>query len=357
MLPGKVSTQNRLQNDRSGIIENIMSKSTTTVRIKVSPQVVRIVGKKAPRELQLSAARGALPLDANDLLTVFFFLCNSKDRELKTLALSSLLELPVSLIIPVVSDSAASPQLLYFIIRERIKDQKIIETVLQNPSATNDSFLYCAKKCSGSILMMIAENSERIASAPELVAAIIANPLADKALKFRLGWTEPEQEKIEEVVTSEVNAEEDAFEGEIEEEKLSKYQQILVLGVAEKIKIALTGDKEWRTLLLRESNKLVSSAVLKNPRITENEVLAVAKSKASNDEMIRLILLNREWLKSYEMKKTILRHPRTPLNKALRFMSILTSKDLKMVAKSKDVSAVLVNNARRILMIKEKKGI
>jgi hypothetical protein len=38
-------------------------------------------------------------------------------------------------------------------------------------------------------------------------------------------------------------------------------------------------------------------------------------------------------------------------------MSILTSKDLKMIAKSKDISAVLVNNARRILMIKEKKGI
>jgi hypothetical protein len=335
-----------------------MSKSTTTVRVKVSPQVVRIVGKKASRDLQLSAARGALPLDANDLLTVFFFLCNSKDQELKTLARASLLELPVSLIIPVVSDPEVSSQLLYFITRERVKEQKIIETVLQNPATGDDSFLYCAKKCPGSILMMIAENSERLASAPELVNAIIANPLADKALKFRLGWTEPEQEKIKEVVTSEVNTEEDDdFEGEIEEEKLSKYQQILVLGVAEKIKVALTGDKEWRTLLLRESNKLVSSAVLKNPRITEGEVLAVAKSKASNDEMIRLILLNREWLKSYEMKKTLLRHPRTPLSKALRFMSILTTKDLKMVAKSKDISAVLVNNARRILMIKEKKGI
>jgi hypothetical protein len=337
-----------------------MSKSTTTVRIKVSPQVVRIVGKKASRDLQLSAARGALPLDANDLLTVFFFLCNSKDPELKTLARSSLLELPVSLIIPVVSDPEVSSPLLYFITRERVQDQKIVETVLQNPSTGDDSFLYCAKKCPGSILMMISENSERLASAPELVNAIIANPLADKALKFRLGWTEPEAEKkdIETIVTSKPEVDEaDDLEGEIEEEKLSKYQQILVLGVAEKIKVALTGDKEWRTLLLRESNKLVSSAVLKNPRITEGEVLAVAKSKASNDEMIRLILLNREWLKSYEMKKTLMRHPRTPLSKALRFMSILTSKDLKTIAKSKDISAVLVNNARRILMIKEKKGI
>ena len=117
-----------------------MSKSTTTVRIKVSPQVVRIVGKKAPRDLQLSAARGALPLDVNDLLTVFFFFCNGKDPELKTLAKASLHELPVSMIVPVVSDTSASPQLLHFIAKERIKDQTLIEEVLQNMSVTNDTF-------------------------------------------------------------------------------------------------------------------------------------------------------------------------------------------------------------------------
>ena len=36
----------------------------------------------------------------------------------------------------------------------------------------------------------------------------------------------------------------------------------LEMKVAEKIKMGLTGDKEWRTLLLREANKLVTSAVL-----------------------------------------------------------------------------------------------
>ncbi len=339
-----------------------MSKSTTTVRIRVSPQVVRIVGNKAPRDLQLSAARGALPLDANDLLTVFFFFCNGKDQELKALARASLKELPVSLIAPVVSDSTASPQLLHFIVRERIKDQSLIEQVLQNPVTTIDTFLYCAKHCSVSILNMISENSERMLSSPDLVDVIINNPHADKALKFRLGWVDAtlEQNAAEPIAPPgpEESAEtEPAGEiEEIEEVKLSKYQQVLVLGVSEKIKMALTGDKEWRTLLLRDSNKLVSSAVLQNPRITEGEVLAVAKSKASNDEMIRIILLNREWLKSNEMKKALLRHPRTPLNRALRFMSLQSEKDLKAIAKSKDISAVLVNNARRLIMVKEKKG-
>jgi len=341
-----------------------MSKSTTTVRIKVSPQVVRIVGKETTRDLQLSAARGALPLDANDLLTVFFFFCNGKDQELKALAKASLLELPVSIMTPVVSDPQVSPELLHFIARERYSEQQLIVDILQNPATANETFILCAKRCSGPILAMISDNSERILAAPELIAAILSNPQADKALKYRLGWIDPAEDvKVAEqkktgapLDTSLPEKEEDEVDSEVEEVNLSKYQQVLVLGVSDKIKMALTGDKEWRTLLLRDPNKLVSSAVMKNPRITEGEVLAVAKNKAASDDMIRIILLNREWLKSYEMKKALMRHPRTPLNSALRFMSILSEKDLKTIAKSKDISAVLVNNARRIIMIKEKKG-
>ena len=341
-----------------------MSTLTTTVRIKVPPQVVRIVGKEAPRDLQLSAARGALPLAASDLLTVFFFFCNGKDQELKSLARASLHELPVSLIEPVTADPEVNPQILYFIARERLQEQRLIETVLQNPSTGNETFLHCAKHCAGPILAMIAENNQRIASAPELVKAIINNPKADKALKFRLGWIDPEAKKEQEssskVVVDE-SASDDVDEvtgqiGEEEETNLNKYQQALELGVSEKIKMAFTGDKEWRSLLLRDSNKLVSAAVLKNPRITEGEVLFVASSKTSSDELIRIILLNREWLKSYKIKIALMRHPRTPLNKALNFMSILSAKDLKDMSKSKDVSAVLVNNARRLIMMKEKRG-
>ena len=344
-----------------------MSTTTTTVRIKVPPQVVRIVGKEAPRDLQLSAARGALPLAAIDLLTVFFFFCNGKDPELKSLARASLHELPVSLIEPVIIDPAVNPQILQFLARERIQEQRLIELVLQNPSTGSDTFLHCAKHCDGPILTMIAENSQRIADTPELIDVIINNAKADKSLKFRLGWVDPEAEKeLESSLTEDSRSEDkpendsdEEFVGEVEEEEQghqSKYQQVLELGVAEKIKMAMTGDKEWRSLLLRDSNKLVSSAVLKNPRITEGEVLFVAKNKTASDELIRIILLNRDWLKSYEMKKTLMMHPRTPLNKALRFMSLLTAKDLKDVAKSKEISAVLVNNARRIILMKEKRG-
>ena len=126
------------------------------------------------------------------------------------------------------------------------------------------------------------------------------------------------------------------------------------MNVSEKIKMALTGDKEWRTLLIRESNKQVNTAVLRNPRITEGEVLAVAKNRSSSDEMIRIILLNRDWVKNYDMKKALVQHPRTPLQTAMRYMTFLTERDIKELARSRNVTQAIINNARRMLMTKKK---
>jgi len=213
------------------------------------------------------------------------------------------------------------------------------------------------------VLDILSHNDQLLLKVPDLRTAIINNPNTDKVTKLRLGWVEPAPEpapkpapgpdvKPDEAAETEESAEEEL--GEFEEEDLSKYQQLQNLPVAEKIKMALTGDKEWRTLLLREANKLVSSAVLKNPRITEGEVLTVAKNRSANDELIRIILLNREWVKNYEMKKALVIHPRTPLQKAMRFMTFLTEKDIRELSKSRNVSQAIVNNARRMLASKKR---
>jgi hypothetical protein len=197
-----------------------------------------------------------------------------------------------------------------------------------------------------------------------VVAALLANPRTSEAIRARLTPSNeivvPEADteaEAEQTVTggTETGDAEDEDEVVEDELNLSKYQLALEMGVSDKIKMALTGDKEWRNIFLKDPNKLVSSAVLKNPRITDGEVLAVAKNKSSNDELIRLINLNREWVKHYEIKKALVMHPRTPLPKALRYMDILTEKDLKNLAKSRGVSQVIVNNARRMLLAKQQK--
>lgn len=339
-----------------------MSNTVRTVRLRVSPEVARIVGKGAPREAQVKAARGALPLTCGDLVTALFFLRHGVDPEIRALSLKTLKELDVEILAPVVRDPACHPQLLDFIARLRLDNRAVIEPLLANPAVSAATLSHIAENGDGPILDLLADRDERLRESPEIVSAILSNPRAGRPLKLRLGWKEdpnagdgnPPAGK-----TQEESEEEDVEDGaeslEEEAENLSKYQTALEMGVSEKIKMALTGDKEWRSIFLKDPNKLVSSAVLKNPRITDGEVLAVAKNKSASEELIRLITLNREWVKSYEIKKALVLHPRTPLPKALRYMEILTEKDIKGLAKSRGVSQVIVNNARRILLAKQKK--
>jgi len=336
-----------------------MSDSPRKVKLKVTPGVARIVAKDAPRELRLAAARGTLPLQAAELLTTLLFLIHDGDTELKAEVRKRLKQLPVNVLKPVIADVNTHPQVLDLIARYRCTEMPVMETLLFNPSLADRTLVDLSGLCEGDVLSLIADQKERLTSNPEIIDAIIANPKADRAVKNRLGWKEPAEAEAAPVPqppppgTSEDEVDEcEEFE---DEENLSKYQQALEFGVSDKIKLALTGDKEWRSIFLKDNNKLVCSAALKNPRITDGEVLMIAKNRSANEELIRLINLNREWVKNHEIRKALVMNPRTPLPKALRYMSSLSEKEIKELSKSKNVSQVIVNNARRMKFAKEKR--
>ena len=48
----------------------------------------------------------------------------------------------------------------------------------------------------------------------------------------------------------------------------SMYQRLISMGVNEKIRLATLGNKEARTLLIRDPNRLVINAVLASPKLT-----------------------------------------------------------------------------------------
>jgi hypothetical protein len=263
-----------------------------SVRLKVSPRAGRIIKGQVPASECLQAVRGQAGLSDGELLSVLFYFGHGADRTLRREAAATLCRLPEERLAELIGDAEIPPQVLDFVARHRSDDERLRQVLLAHPA--------------------LAEATRRHLAA-------------------------------------EGRADEESLEG------LSKYQQSLRMGVAEKIKTALTGDKEWRKILMTDANKLVSSGVLKNPRITEDEVLTLARNRTANEELIRLITLNREWIKSYSIKLALVMHPRTPLPKVLRYMSILSEKDIRSLARSKDVSSVVSNNARRIVMARQKK--
>lgn len=140
-----------------------------------------------------------------------------------------------------------------------------------------------------------------------------------------------------------------------EEKKLSLYQMLQNMTVSQKVALAMKGNKEARGLLIRDSNKLVACAVMRNPRITENEVLGAANSRNIKEEVIRLIIENKEWMKTYPMKLAVVQNPKTPLGVSMKFLGYIYDKDLKMLSQSKNIPSALVTAARRTMAQREKK--
>jgi len=130
----------------------------------------------------------------------------------------------------------------------------------------------------------------------------------------------------------------------------SLYARIATMKVAEKIKLALLGNREARALLVRDSNRMIARFVLRNPRLTEEEVLGFARNRNLDSEVLRDIGEHKTWPRNYQIRHALVTNPKTPLAIALQFVSSLHERDLRFLAKSKNVSATIVTQARRILV-------
>ncbi|MBI5568652.1 MAG: DUF4388 domain-containing protein [Desulfomonile tiedjei] len=140
-----------------------------------------------------------------------------------------------------------------------------------------------------------------------------------------------------------------------EEEYQSLYHRILGMGVADKVKLAFLGNKEARDILIRDSNKMVATAVIKSPKIQENEVENISKSRQVCEDVLRIIAGSKEWMKSHPIKVNLASNPKTPLPMAMKLLNQLRDTELRRLSKDKNVSQVLATQARRMLEAKEAK--
>ncbi len=137
-----------------------------------------------------------------------------------------------------------------------------------------------------------------------------------------------------------------------EQKAKSRFQEIQDMVVPDKVKLAMTGDKEARSILLKDSNKQVQEAVLDSPRISEMQIAAIANSRHVPDEILRKIALNRQWMKNYQVRLGLVNNPKTPLPIGLKIIGNLMVADLKRLSKNKGVSSVLSSAADRFVMRK-----
>jgi hypothetical protein len=135
----------------------------------------------------------------------------------------------------------------------------------------------------------------------------------------------------------------------------SLYNQIVHMTVGERVKLALKGNREARLILIRDPNRLIQRFVLQNPRITEDEVIAVARNRNLDADLLRHIGEHKHWPRNYQVKLALVTNPKTPIATALHFVPNLMERDIRFLAKSKSIPATIASQARRIIMQREKK--
>jgi hypothetical protein len=124
-------------------------------------------------------------------------------------------------------------------------------------------------------------------------------------------------------------------------ERLSTLQKIAKMTVGERVKLAMIGSKEDRYILIRDGSRIVSSAVLASPKISDQEVETIASMKNVQESVLRDIARSRKFMKSYSVVKNLVNNPRCPLDISLAVMKNLLVPDLKNLSMNKGVPETL----------------
>ncbi len=133
-------------------------------------------------------------------------------------------------------------------------------------------------------------------------------------------------------------------------ERISVLARISSMSVKDRIRFALKGTREVRMILIRDPNRPVSAAVIGNPRITDQEIETISALKSVNEEVLRLIGMNRNWTRSYAVIHNLVRNPKTPVALSLNFLNRIQSKDLRGLSLNKNVPEIIRSMANRMHM-------
>ena len=137
-------------------------------------------------------------------------------------------------------------------------------------------------------------------------------------------------------------------------ERESILQKIARMKVGERVKLAMLGNKEERGVLIRDGSKVVSSAVLASPKLTDSEVENIAAMKNVQESVLRDIQRSRKFMKNYNVVRNLVNNPRCPLDLSLNMVKLLMVNDLKGLSMNKNVPETLKKVALK--NFKEKQG-
>jgi len=116
----------------------------------------------------------------------------------------------------------------------------------------------------------------------------------------------------------------------------------------DRLKAAMKGDREVRNILIRDPNRLISQAVVKNPKITEQEIEKISTMKTVPEDVLRGIATDKKFARNYVIIHNLARNPRTPIGNVLSLLTLLQLRDISAIGKNRNVPDAVRRHATRI---------
>jgi hypothetical protein len=367
--------------------------SSNTLPSAPEDLVVFLRSGLAPREVRLFAARALFPLDPNDSLRALLAVLKDPDPEAAATARETLRAILPDRLADFIKSSSPAPDELDLLASES-DDPFVLEEIVRSRSVSDETLLFLARRVSGRPQEALIANQARLLARPALVDALLENPaLSGEGRRLLSELTEEFFEKEARRRSAEASAGEElavetASDGEAPFESLDDleegenldsageqepdpnapasgdledslfigaiYRRIGLMNVSEKIKLAYTGSKEERRVLIGDSNKLIGVAVLKSRALSVNEVEAFASMRNLDEDIFRRIVLNREWMRKPAVVVALVRNPRVPLDITLPLLKRLPVRELRAVVRDRNLAPVLRSSARRLLLLKRR---
>lgn len=372
-----------------------------------NPILERLYAGDVPAPGRLSVARGLLPLSREEYLEALAYLRGDSDQEVQSAALDALFEFKPDELAKMGRSEDFRPETFALIVRSLRSREELLEQVILNQKFPADLTRQVAAEGGERLGEAIVINQQRLLSAPSIIEALLRNPrtgrntirqlyeIREQFLKDRKDWDELFRQRmgVETLIAQSgaaapapapaapapaptpapaataaapgapAKAPEDGEEAEEPEEAeaLAKkdehfataYAKVLSLNVPEKCQLALLGNREERAILIRDSTKLVSEAVLESPKLTPDEVRSFIKLRSLPEGLVRKIAANKDWMSDDVVLLGVVKHPKSPNALVSSLLVRLNDKILKKLAKDKEVSEVVRRTVKRFNEAKE----
>jgi hypothetical protein len=262
----------------------------------------------------------------------------------------------------------------------------VLERVVRHRNVSDATLVAMAKSVTGTPQEALIVNQARLLGNPALIDALFENPeltsdgrrmLNELKEEFfekearriearRSGRPkpierEPEPEEPEEAGDEAEARTEDSESDEGaggEEGRVKGVEElslrIMQMSVPERVKLALTGSRDERRILIGDSSKMVGMAVLRARGLTLSEVEGFCKMRHLDPDIYRKIVSKRDWIRRLVIVQALVKNPKVPLDVTMPLVRRIPMRDLRNIGGDRNLPEAIRTMAKKTYMQKRK---